>query len=77
MVETSSFQLETIARYHPRVAVWLNFSPDHLDRHVTEDAYERAKARVFENQTADDWAVVPAGDRAHPCARSAAIARRS
>jgi UDP-N-acetylmuramoylalanine--D-glutamate ligase len=63
VVETSSFQLETIAGYHPRVAVWLNFSVDHLDRHVTEDAYERAKARIFENQTAGDWAVVPAGDR--------------
>lgn len=68
VVETSSFQLETIERYHPRVAVWLNFSPDHLDRHVTEDAYERAKARIFENQDAGDWAVVPAHDariRAH------------
>lgn len=68
VVETSSFQLETIARYHPRVAVWLNFSADHLDRHGTEAEYERAKARVFENQTPDDWAVVPADDdriRAH------------
>jgi UDP-N-acetylmuramoylalanine--D-glutamate ligase len=74
VVETSSFQLETVARYHPRVAVWLNFSPDHLDRHLTEGAYEQAKARVFENQTAEDWAVVPAGDvriRAH-AARSRA-----
>ncbi len=68
VVETSSFQLETVVAYHPRVAVWLNFSPDHLDRHVTEAAYEGAKARIFENQTAADWAVVPAGDariRAH------------
>ncbi len=68
VVETSSFQLETIERYHPHVAVWLNFSPDHLDRHGTEDAYERAKARIFENQAPEDWAVVPAGDariRAH------------
>ena len=62
VVETSSFQLETISRFHPHVAAWLNFSPDHLDRHVTEDAYERAKTRIFENQTADDWAVVPADD---------------
>ena len=76
VVETSSFQLETIARYHPRVAVWLNFSPDHLDRHVTEDAYEHAKARVFENQTAEDWAVVPAGDvriRAHAARNHAQV----
>jgi UDP-N-acetylmuramoylalanine--D-glutamate ligase len=62
VVETSSFQLETISRFHPRVAAWLNFSPDHLDRHLTEDAYERAKARIFENQMAEDWAVVPADD---------------
>lgn len=62
IVETSSFQLETIARYHPHVAVWLNFSPDHLDRHGTEAVYEQAKARVFENQTPSDWAVVPAHD---------------
>ncbi len=72
VVETSSFQLETIVRYHPRIAAWLNFSPDHLDRHRTEDAYEQAKARVFENQTPDDWAVVPASD-----ARITAHAARS
>ncbi len=72
VVETSSFQLETIERYHPHIAAWLNFSPDHLDRHVTEDAYERAKARVFENQGAEDWAVVPASD-----ARITAHASRS
>lgn len=62
VVETSSFQLETIDRYHPHIAAWLNLSPDHLDRHRTEAAYEAAKARVFENQTGEDWAVVPAGD---------------
>jgi UDP-N-acetylmuramoylalanine--D-glutamate ligase len=76
VVETSSFQLETTARYHPRVAVWLNFSPDHLDRHVTEDAYERAKARIFENQTPEDWAVIPAGDariRAHAASGGAQL----
>ena len=76
VVETSSFQLETMARYHPRVAAWLNFSPDHLDRHITEDAYERAKARIFENQAPEDWAVVPAGDariRAHAGAGQAQV----
>lgn len=62
VVETSSFQLETVESFHPRVAAWLNFSPDHLDRHGSEAAYERAKARIFENQTREDWAVVPAGD---------------
>lgn len=62
VVEASSFQLETIVAFHPHIAVWLNFSVDHLDRHHTEAAYERAKARIFENQTPEDWAVVPAGD---------------
>ncbi len=78
VVETSSFQLETIDRYHPRIAVWLNFSPDHLDRHQTEGAYARAKARVFENQTPDDWAVVPASDAriaAHAAPSGAQIVR--
>jgi UDP-N-acetylmuramoylalanine--D-glutamate ligase len=62
VVEASSFQLETIDRFRPDIAVWLNFSPDHLDRHVTEGDYAAAKARVFENQTAGDWAVIPADD---------------
>jgi UDP-N-acetylmuramoylalanine--D-glutamate ligase len=62
VIETSSFQLETIERFRPDIAVWLNFSVDHLDRHRTEDAYAAAKARIFENQTAEDWAVIPAGD---------------
>ena len=71
VVETSSFQLETIERYHPRVAVWLNFSPDHLDRHLTEDAYERAKARIFENQTAGGLGRRAGRRCAHPRPRGA------
>lgn len=62
VVETSSFQLESIDRFRPDIAVWLNFSPDHLDRHGTVEVYAAAKARVFENQTTDDWAVVNADD---------------
>src|SRR6185437_6144714 len=50
VVETSSFQLEQIDRFHPWIAVMLNFSPDHLDRHRDLTAYAAAKARVFENQ---------------------------
>jgi UDP-N-acetylmuramoylalanine--D-glutamate ligase len=61
-VEVSSFQLEGIERFHPELAVWLNLSPDHLDRHPTLEAYVAAKARVFLNQTAADWAVVNADD---------------
>src|SRR5690349_19361790 len=54
VVEASSFQLETIERFHPWIAAVLNLSPDHLDRHPTEAAYAAAKARIFENQGRDD-----------------------
>jgi UDP-N-acetylmuramoylalanine--D-glutamate ligase len=64
IVEASSFQLEQIETFHPWIAVMLNFSPDHLDRHPSVDAYGAAKARIFENQTADDWAVINADDPA-------------
>ncbi len=57
-VEVSSFQLETIETFRPRVAVYLNFAPDHLDRYASLEEYRAAKNRVFENQTADDFAVV-------------------
>lgn len=64
VVETSSFQLEQIDTFHPWIAVMLNFSPDHLDRHPSVEAYAAAKTRIFENQTAGDWAVVNADDPA-------------
>jgi UDP-N-acetylmuramoylalanine--D-glutamate ligase len=64
VVETSSFQLEQIDTFHPWIAVMLNFSPDHLDRHPNVEAYASAKARIFANQTAGDWAVVNADDPA-------------
>ena len=59
--ELSSFQLEHVDLFRPRVAVLLNLESDHLDRHGTVDAYRAAKLRIFENQTADDVAVVPRG----------------
>jgi len=59
--ELSSFQLEDICTFRPRIAVLLNLTPDHLDRHGTFEAYRAAKLRIFENQTADDVAVVPRG----------------
>lgn len=61
-VEVSSFQLETISSFHPRVAIWLNFAPDHLDRYPSMSEYYAAKLRIFERQTHDDWAVVNARD---------------
>jgi UDP-N-acetylmuramoylalanine--D-glutamate ligase len=59
--ELSSFQLEDIHEFRPRIAVLLNLEPDHLDRHGSFEAYRDAKLRVFENQRADDAAVVPRG----------------
>jgi UDP-N-acetylmuramoylalanine--D-glutamate ligase len=59
--EVSSFQLEDIHEFRPRAALLLNLEADHLDRHGTMDAYRQAKLRVFENQAADDVAVVPRG----------------
>jgi UDP-N-acetylmuramoylalanine--D-glutamate ligase len=62
VVETSSFQLEQIETFRPWIAVMLNFSPDHLDRHPSVASYAAAKARIFENQTPDDWSVVNGDD---------------
>jgi UDP-N-acetylmuramoylalanine--D-glutamate ligase len=62
VLEVSSFQLETIQTFRPRVAVVLNITPDHLDRHRTFDAYTNAKARIFENQQPEDFAVLNADD---------------
>src|SRR5215469_4265291 len=62
VLEVSSFQLETIQTFHPRIAVVLNVTPDHLDRHHTFENYTAAKARIFENQTAEDFAVLHADD---------------
>jgi UDP-N-acetylmuramoylalanine--D-glutamate ligase len=59
--ELSSFQLEDVHRFRPRIGVLLNVEPDHLDRHGTFEAYRDAKLRIFENQTESDTAVVPRG----------------
>jgi UDP-N-acetylmuramoylalanine--D-glutamate ligase len=62
VLEVSSFQLETIKTFRPRVAAILNITPDHLDRHRTFQTYIEAKARIFENQQSDDFAVLNADD---------------
>ena len=62
VVEVSSFQLEVTDTFRPWIAVWLNFSPDHLDRHATLTEYRDAKARIFANQQAGDIAIVNADD---------------
>jgi UDP-N-acetylmuramoylalanine--D-glutamate ligase len=60
VVEISSFQLETTDTFRPRVAVWTNFSANHLDRYPDVASYRAAKLRIFDRQTADDFAVVNA-----------------
>jgi UDP-N-acetylmuramoylalanine--D-glutamate ligase len=60
VLEVSSFQLEGTDTFHPHVAVFLNLSADHLDRHASFEEYRAAKLRIFANQTSDDWAVVNA-----------------
>jgi UDP-N-acetylmuramoylalanine--D-glutamate ligase len=62
IVEVSSFQLETTVSFHPWIAVLLNFSPDHLDRHHSVEEYAEAKMKIFFNQTQEDWAVINADD---------------
>ncbi|MGB6595779.1 MAG: UDP-N-acetylmuramoyl-L-alanine--D-glutamate ligase, partial [Candidatus Acidiferrum sp.] len=62
VVELSSFQLELIDSFRPNIGVFLNLTPDHLDRHHTLQAYGAAKARLFENQTDEDAAILNADD---------------
>jgi UDP-N-acetylmuramoylalanine--D-glutamate ligase len=62
VLEISSFQLETIQTFRPKIAVVLNVTPDHLDRHRTFEVYVDAKARIFENQQSGDFAVLNEDD---------------
>jgi UDP-N-acetylmuramoylalanine--D-glutamate ligase len=62
VVEVSSFQLETTTTFRPWIALWLNLAADHLDRHPDVTSYAAAKARIFVNQRAEDWAVVNLDD---------------
>jgi UDP-N-acetylmuramoylalanine--D-glutamate ligase len=63
VLEVSSFQLETIETFRPRIAAVLNITPDHLDRHGSFENYAAAKARITENQTAEDFLVLNAEDK--------------
>lgn len=64
VAELSSFQLELVETFRPNISVFLNLTPDHLDRHGSMEAYGAAKARIFEKQTAADYAVLNADDAA-------------
>jgi UDP-N-acetylmuramoylalanine--D-glutamate ligase len=72
VLEVSSFQLESTERFHPAIAVILNITPDHLDRHGSFDNYARAKERIFARQTAQDYVVLNADN-----ARTAAAGSHS
>ena len=63
VLEVSSFQLETVEEFHPRIAVILNITPDHLDRHGSFESYVAAKERIFAQQGAGDALVLNADDR--------------
>jgi UDP-N-acetylmuramoylalanine--D-glutamate ligase len=76
VTELSSFQLETIDRFRPGVGLLLNLAPDHLDRYDRVEDYYRAKARLFENQAASDFAVVNADDPRVLEAAREALAKR-
>ncbi|MBW2366942.1 MAG: UDP-N-acetylmuramoyl-L-alanine--D-glutamate ligase, partial [Deltaproteobacteria bacterium] len=67
VVEVSSFQLETIETFRPRIAVLLNITPDHLDRYDGFEAYAQTKGRIFSNQQPSDTAIINGAD---PVARN-------
>jgi UDP-N-acetylmuramoylalanine--D-glutamate ligase len=69
VLEVSSFQLETTEQFHPSIAVILNITPDHLDRHGSFENYCAAKERIFAQQTAKDCLVLNADNT--PCAEAA------
>jgi UDP-N-acetylmuramoylalanine--D-glutamate ligase len=72
VLEVSSFQLETTDEFHPTIAVILNITPDHLDRHGSFENYCAAKERIFARQTAGDWLVLNADNA--PCVAAASRA---
>ncbi|MDR4484181.1 MAG: UDP-N-acetylmuramoyl-L-alanine--D-glutamate ligase [Nitrospirales bacterium] len=74
VAEVSSFQLETIHLFRPWIAALLNVTPDHLDRHPTQEDYRAAKQRIFENQTIQDWALINVDD---PVVRTMVLSARS
>lgn len=63
VLELSSFQLESVDRFHANIALLLNITPDHMDRYPNFDAYAAAKYRIFRNQEAGDTAIVNAAER--------------
>jgi UDP-N-acetylmuramoylalanine--D-glutamate ligase len=75
VLEVSSFQLETTEQFHPDIAVILNITPDHLDRHGSFENYARIKERIFAAQTAEDSLVLNADNTPCEAAASRAVAK--
>ena len=63
VAEISSFQLEWVSEFRPKIAAWLNLSNDHFDRYADLEEYGQAKSNLFRAQTADDWAVLNDDDK--------------
>lgn len=62
VLETSSFQLQTIEKFKPYISIFLNISQNHLDHHQDFEEYFKSKTNIFKNQTPDDWAIINLGD---------------
>ncbi len=62
VAEVSSFQLEAVKEFRPWISIYLNYSPDHLDRHISEEDYKNAKFKIFSNQTKNDYALIDIDD---------------
>jgi len=75
VLEVSSFQLESTELFRPAIAVILNITPDHLDRHGSFENYVRAKERIFAAQTADDCLVLNADNEPAAAAATRSAAR--
>ncbi len=75
VIELSSYQLDITSSLRLDVAVWLNTTPDHLDRHGDMAAYVAAKQRIFLNQGAADWAIIGVDD--HYCAKICTVLTRA
>jgi len=75
VLEISSFQLETVETFRPKIAVVLHVTPDHLDRHRNFDGYVAAKVRIFEKQDGSDYAVLNREDPTCECMAAMTRAR--
>ena len=69
VAELSSFQLEETLSFNPHIAAFVNFAPDHLNRHADVEAYYAAKCRLFQNQTRQDFCVIDLDDEGLSCRR--------